>query len=169
MNEAAAERLSPARAAELIGVLDLQSRWENLRAGGNHSTAQLQSLQTAFEAYRQLMAAYSHRDHSEPIPDLSPSGPSRLGAWCRTVRAVLGRAAEAECPRHIVEKAHRVASRIAESLKVEPLGRREQTDVAGAIRELDAIIAWCSSLAVPARDSAAVGAFEVGAAAGSEG
>jgi hypothetical protein len=151
MTETAAGRLTPARAAELVRVLDLQSRWENLRAGGTASTAQLQALQGAFETYRVLMAAYTARDRGEPVPELSPTKPGRLGAWCRTVRAVLSRADGGECPTHVLEKAHRVADRIAARVQAEPAGRESPTDLAGAIRQLDAVIAWCDELGdVPA-------------------
>ena len=72
MNENAAERLEPVRASELARVLDLQSRWENMRADGGDSTAQLQALQKAFEAYRLRLAEYTARHRSEQTPDLSP-------------------------------------------------------------------------------------------------
>ena len=146
MTEAAAERLAPARAAELARVLDLQSRWENLRAAGTPSTPQLQALQAAFEVYRVRMAAYTARNQGEPVPELTPTKPGRLGAWCRTVLAVLRRADGGECPSHVVAKAYRVADRIAERLKAEPVGREAPTDVAGAVRELDAVVGWCARL-----------------------
>jgi hypothetical protein len=158
MNEAAAERLTAARAAELTKVLDLQSRWENLRAEGTRSTAHLHSLQGAFEAYRVCLAAYSSRDRSEPIPDLSPSGPARLGAWCRTVRAVLLRAGCTERPNHIAAKARRVAGQIAAALKVEAPTGEVTADAGGVIRELDAVIAWCRERAGPPE----AGVFETG-------
>ena len=146
MTETAAGRLTPGRAAELARVLDLQSRWENLRDDGTQSTAQLQALQAAFEAYRARMAAYTARDRSEPVPELSPTKPARLVAWCRTVRAVLSRADGGECPTHVVEKAHRVADRIAARVQAGPAGRESPTDLAGAIRQLDLVIAWCDGL-----------------------
>jgi hypothetical protein len=148
MNESAAERLDPVRAAKLAQVLDYQSRWENMRADGTDSTAQLQGLQRAFEAYRVRLAEYRLRYRTEQTPDLSPSGPNRLGAWCRTVRAVCRRASEdAECPSHAVMKAFRMADRIADRVKVEPLSRESSpTDMAGAIRQLSALIVWCEDL-----------------------
>jgi hypothetical protein len=144
ITETAAGRLTPARAAELARVLDLQSRWENLRADGTPSTAQLQALQAAFEAYRARMAAYAG-DRGEPVPELSPAQPSRLGAWCRTVRAVLTRAEGGVYPAHVVEKAQRVADRIAARVKAAPVAREAPADLAGAIRQLDAVIAWCDA------------------------
>ena len=151
MNENAAERLEPVRASELARVLDLQSRWENMRADGGDSTAQLQALQKAFEAYRLRLAEYTARHRSEQTPDLSPSGPNRLAAWCKTVRAVFRRAGEGgECPSQVVTKAFRMADRIAERVKAEPVGRdTPPTDMPGAIRQLGAVIVWCEALAGP--------------------
>jgi hypothetical protein len=165
MTEAAADRLTPARAAELVQVLDLQSRWENLRAAGSATTAQLHALQAAFEAYRVRLAAYTARDHTEPVPGLTPTRPARLETWCRTVRAVLRRADGAGCPTQTVARAHRVADGIAQRLKADPVGRAVPTDVAGAVGELDALIAWCARLSDVARPAAGGSAFEVGGGA----
>jgi hypothetical protein len=150
MNESHAEKLDPERAAELARVLDLQSRWENMRADGSDSVAQLQALQKAFEAYRTRLAEYSARYRGGQFPDLSPSGPDRLGAWCRAVRAVFRRAEGCECPAHVVAKAHRMADRIAARVRVEPVGREPPSDLVGAIRQLDGVIAWCDGLVGPA-------------------
>lgn len=166
MTETAADRLTPDRAAELARVLDLQAKWENLRADGNDSTARLQALQRAFEEYRVRLTAYSARDRSEPIPELSPTGPGRLGTWCRTVRAVLRRAAGADGPLHIVAKAHRLADRIAARGSAAVAGRETPADLAGAIRQLDLVIAWCDELAAAPRPPAAEATYEVGSPAG---
>jgi len=147
MKENTAERLAPARATELAQILDLQAQWENLRADNIDSTAHLQSLQKAFEAYRSRQAAYIANDPSEPIPEMSPTRPARLGAWCRTVRAVFRRSGEAsECPTHVVTKVHRLADQIAARVKVEPAGRESPTDMTTAIRQLDTVITWCDGL-----------------------
>lgn len=167
MTEAAADRLTPARAAELVRVLDLQSRWENLRAGGSQSTAQLHALQAAFEAYRVRMAAYTARNQGEPVPELTPTKPGRLGSWCGTVRAVLRRAAGCDCPAHLVAKAHRVADQIAERLGAEPVGGERPTDAAGALGQLDRVIAWCTRLAEVTRPVVGGSAYEVGGPAAS--
>jgi hypothetical protein len=146
MNEIAAARLTPARAAELVQILDLQSRWENLRTDGNYSTGQLQALQGAFEAYRSRLANYVAQDHSDAIPELTPTKPGRLGTWARTVRAVLRLADDQACPVHLVAKAHRVADQIATRLKSQPGVWETPKDRAGAICQLDGVIAWCDAL-----------------------
>ena len=158
MNESAAEKLDPAQAAELVQVLDLQARWENLwddrtRDGSDHSTPLLQGLQLAFEAFRSRMAEYTARYRTAQIPDLSPSGPDRLAGWCRAVRAIFQRAGHetgGDCPVHVVAKAHRLADRIAARVKNDPVRRGSPPDdIAGAIRDLGAIIAWCDGLVAP--------------------
>jgi hypothetical protein len=151
MTENAAERLDPARAADLTRVLDLQSRWENMRAEGGDSTTHLQALQRAFEAYRVRLSEYTARHRSEQIPDLSPSGPSRLSAWCRAVRAVFRRAdGGCDCPSHVLTKAQRLAERIAVRMGVEPPGRGlAPTEMADIIRLLDDMILWCDDLVIP--------------------
>jgi hypothetical protein len=160
LNETAAAKLDPVRAADLTRVLDLQSRWENLRAEVGDSMTHLQPLQKAFETYRARRAEYVARYRSEHIPDLSPSGPERLGAWCRAVCALLRRAGECECPANTVVKALRMADRISARVKVEQVGRESPPhDAAGAIQQLDAIISWCEahmpSLVKPKQDEVA--------------
>lgn len=162
MTESAAERLTPARAAELTKVLDLKCQWEDMRVGASYSAAQLHTLQKAFETYRVSMLAYTAGDRGEPIPDLSPSGPTRLRTWCRTVRAVLSRAGEADCPTHVVTKAFRVADRIADRVHAARPGREDPTNMGGAIRQLDAVIAWCEGLEAAPPAPEAVAAYEVG-------
>jgi len=165
MNESVAQRLDPDRAAELTRVLDLQSRWENMRAEGSASTSQLQALQKAFEAYRVRLAEYTARHRSVQTPDLSPSGPSRLSAWCRAVRAVFQRAADGcDCPAQVVTKAHRLADRIATRVSAKPVTRElPPTDMASAIRQLDSLITWCDGLVVP-RTPERGGSYEIGRA-----
>jgi hypothetical protein len=149
--ESSAERLDPVQAAELARVLDLQSRWENMRADCGDSTTRLQSLQRAFEAYRVRLTEYKTRHRSHEIPDQSPSSPDRLGAWCRMVRVLFTRAAEGnECPAQVVTKAWRLADRIAARAKLEPVGRESPAgNMAEAIRQLDVLIAWCDMQVAP--------------------
>ena len=166
MTEIAAERLSPIRAAELTRVLDLKCQWENMRVGSGYSTAHLHSLQKAFDAYRNSMLAYTAGNRNEPIPDLSPSGPNRLRVWCRTIRVILSRSSSSDYPVHVVAKAHLVADRIADRMKSEPTPRETPTDLEGAIRQLDTVIAWCEAMEEsnrqPAKVAVAAPAFEVG-------
>jgi len=157
MNEAAAARLDPAQAGELARVLDLQAQWENLRETPareerGYSTAHLQGRQKTFEAFRSSLKAYTVRYRTAQIPEVTLNSPVRVGSWCRSVRAVFERAAAATgCPAHAVEKAYRMADRIAARLKIAPVGRAVPLAAVGdAVRGLDAIIGWCDGLAAVA-------------------
>jgi len=161
-NEIAATRLSPTRAAELGRVIDLQAHWENLCAAGIDSTVQLQSIQKAFETYRVSRLEYCSDDRREITPEMSPTKPGRLGAWCRTVRAVFRQAAECGVsPTHVVAKVHRLADQIAAREKSEPVGRESPVDMAGTIRQLDLVIEWCNAIDESSRTTDD-GVFEVG-------
>ena len=162
MTEITAERLSPARAAELTRVLDLKCQWENMRVGSGYSTAHLHSLQKAFDAYRNSLLAYTAGNRNEPIPDLSPSGPNRLRVWCRTLRVILTRSSGSDYPVHVVAKAHQVADRIADRMKASPTAREVPTDLPGAIRQLDTVISWCEAMEEMPRKPAVAAVFEVG-------
>jgi hypothetical protein len=158
MSEQAAEKLDPAQAAELVWVIDLQARWENVRAGpaqadGGYSTPDLHGRQRTYEAFRSRLAAYTARYKAAEVPETTLNSPDRVAVWCRAVRAVFRRAgheAGTECPTHAVEKAYRLADRIAARLKVEPVGRGSPPDSIGtAVGALDAVILWCGVLVGP--------------------
>ena len=160
MSENVAEKLEPAQAAELVRVIDLQARWENMRgnptsAGGNagFSTPDLQGRQKAYEAFRVKLAAYTARYRASHVPEVTLNTPERVGMWCRAIRAVFRRAAQefTEYPGHTVMKAHRLADRIAARLGDEPASRETTVEgIAAAIRNMDAIISWCDRLTGPA-------------------
>ncbi|HJZ58583.1 MAG TPA: hypothetical protein VKE74_26820 [Gemmataceae bacterium] len=150
LTEAAAETLTPEQAAELARVIDLQARRECLLAdaAGNRvdfSTPDLQARQKAYEAFRARRAEYAARYRAGRTPETTLNTPGRVGTWCRVVRAVLRRAgAGAECPAAVVEKAYRMADRATVAREGEPGGREPPPgDMAGAIRQLDAVITWC--------------------------
>ncbi|MCE9560886.1 MAG: hypothetical protein K8U57_02415 [Planctomycetes bacterium] len=159
MSENVAEKLDPVQAAELVRVIDLQARWENMRsnptgAGGNagFSTPDLQGRQKAYEAFRVKLAAYTARYRAAHVPEVTLNTPERVGIWCRAVRAVFRRASQefTEYPGHTVMKAHRLADRIASRLANEPAAREASVEgIAAAIRSMDAIIAWCDRLTGP--------------------
>ena len=155
MSETSAEKFDPVQAADLINVLNLQAKWEcvlgtPVGADVASSTTNLQDRQRQYEAFRIQMAAYVDRYKTTYVPDMTLNTPDRFGRWCRTVRAVCGRAeqvAGSVCPDHVVEKAYRVADRIAGTLSKDPVGRGAAPDSIGAaIRDLDAVIVWCHAL-----------------------
>jgi hypothetical protein len=158
MSESAAEMLDPAQAAELSQVIDLQARWENMRddperVGVGFSTPDLQGRQRAYEMFRARLAAYTARYRAAQVPELTLNTPDRVGAWCRAVRAVFRQAepgAGSNRPTHAVEKAYRLADRIAARLKTGPVGREVSPGgTPSAVRNLDAVIRWCDGLSGP--------------------
>lgn len=157
MNECAAEKLDPVQAAELVRVIDLQARWENLRGPiGSESGASVLALhgrQKAYEAFRTRLVGYTTRFRAEDVPDATLNTPTRVVAWCRVVRAILGRAERepvGDPPVHLVAKAHRLADRLALLMMKDPIGKGPQPDnLSAAIRDLDEVITWCGGLVGP--------------------
>src|SRR5205807_3790617 len=92
MSRAASGSLDPVQAVELALLVDLEARWENLRKPSLRApavepvTQDLQAMQKAYEAFRSKLAAYNKRYTPAHVPELLLNTPTRLGAWCRTMR-----------------------------------------------------------------------------------
>src|SRR4051812_17148601 len=86
------EEIDAAQAAELTVLLDLEARWENLRAAragtpqGPSVTQDLQGMQRAYDAFRAQLRAYQLRYSPAHASELLLNTPARLGKWCRQVR-----------------------------------------------------------------------------------
>ena len=118
----AGEEISAAQAAALTVLLDLEARWENLRAARQgtprvSSIAQdLRGMQKAYDAFRVQLKAYQARFSPTHASELLLNTPARLGGWCRQVRDLhlrAGQSAQAHSPVHLLEKAYRWADRLA--------------------------------------------------------
>src|SRR4051794_19248609 len=94
LTEFDAENLSPAQAAALVRVLNLQAKWEGLLAGKAVKTAMPELLvrQRANDAYQLAVRDYAATYSGATAPEPTHAVPARLGAWCRTLRAVFRRA-----------------------------------------------------------------------------
>ncbi len=157
MSERSAEQLAPAQAAELAAVIDSQARWENMRSdpphAGDNTSSALQARQKAYDAFRARLAAYTLKYRAAQVPEPTLNTPERVAVWCRSVRAVLLRAEPAAGtahPAHLVAKAYRLAERIAARVGNAVPGRGAPAeDMAGAIRALGVVIAWCDAISVP--------------------
>ena len=138
--------LAPDQAAALVRVIDLQARWECqlADASGGGSVPDLQARQKAYEAYRARRAEYDARYGAGAVPETSAGTPDRLAGWCRAVATVVRRAGGAVLPA-AVEKAYRLADRVAGRQGAEPVRRGPGGDAAGA---LDAVAGWCDGLTV---------------------
>lgn len=150
LTERDAERLSPEQATALVRLIDLQATWDGLLADKQQKTgtADLHARQKANDAYQAALRDYGARFRAAAIPEPTHAVPDRLAAWCRTLRAVFGKA-EGGSPVAVLGKVYRLADRIAERMSKEQVARTPAHDVAGAVRELDTVIAWCEALVPP--------------------
>ena len=148
LTEAAVAALSPTQAADLARVLDLQAEWQALKEDGrDYSTARLQGLQRTFEAFRVGLAAYAARYGADPAAEATPTTPASLGAWCRAVRAVVGRAdlAPGGGPAPLAIRAYHLADGLAERLGRRPVVRAaEAGHREGVLAALETVEAWCA-------------------------
>jgi hypothetical protein len=157
INEASVGFVDPAQAASLSLLVDLEARWENLRASRSRdpqvgsSLQDLQSKQKAYEAFRTRLAAYNKRFKPAHVPELLLNTPSRLGTWCRSMRALYVQVEnnpQGHCPVHLLEKAYRWADQLGKHMN-KPLASRPTppANIGSAIRELEALGQWCQELA----------------------
>jgi hypothetical protein len=152
----AGEEIGAVQAAELTALLDLEARWENLRAARSGTpqsppiTQDLQGMQRAYDAFRAQLRGYQMRYAPAHVSELLLNTPARLGKWCRQVRELYlraGQAAQAHSAVHLLEKAYRWADRLAgtrgkgRASRAAPPG-----SVEAAIRDLEALAVWCDGL-----------------------
>lgn len=149
---------SASQPTELFLLVDLEARWENLRAtqplvpGAGSTLKELHQKQKAYEAFLSKLVAYNKGHKPAHVPELLLNNAARLGSWCRKMRDLHIRVqhdARAHYPVHLIEKAFRWADRLADTLKKDRLVRTASADnVADAIRELDELSKWCDSQVV---------------------
>ena len=146
-----------AQAAELAELVEVEARWENLRAAMSRTavlrstTQDLNGMQKAYEAFRVKLTAYNKHYSPGHLPELLLNTPLRLGIWCRRMRDLYIRveqASQVRYPAQLLEKAFRCADRIAgRTGKACPLRSPLQGDLQTAIRELEALRQWCEDQA----------------------
>jgi hypothetical protein len=154
LSERAAEALTPEHATAVVHLLDLQARWENHRDDPNKSAGSVSDLRTrqrAFDAFRSGRRDYAAKYRDAPFPEPTQNVPERLAIWCRTLRAVFRRAERGSTDQVLI-KVYRLADRVAARAGKEAVGRAPVGDLTTAVRELDAVIAWCDGLAAPVGD-----------------
>jgi hypothetical protein len=120
-----------------------------LLAARGQQTGDLHARQRANDAYRAALRDYAVTYRTARIPEPTQAMPDRVAVWCRVLRVVFGRA-EGGSPVAVLGKVYRLADRVAARTGKEPVARAPASDLAGAVRELDAVIAWCDSLVTPA-------------------
>jgi hypothetical protein len=149
----AEERIGAAQAAELTVLLDLEARWENLRAARSATpqvapvTQDLQAMQRAYDAFRAQLRAYQARFSPTHASELLLNTPARLGRWCRHVRDLHLQAGQAHSLVHLLEKAYRWADRLAGKMGKDRASHATPPGTVEAmIRDLEALAAWCDAL-----------------------
>jgi hypothetical protein len=145
LTERDAEKLSPGQATALVRVIDLQAKWDGLLVEKGQKTGDLHARQKAHDAYQAALREYAARYPNAGVPEPTQAVPDRLCVWCRVLRIVFHKA-EGGSPTEVTGKVYRLADRIAERMNKEPVARTPVTDLAGAGRELDLVIAWCEAL-----------------------
>jgi hypothetical protein len=140
------------RCAELAVLVDLEARWENVRASrtsaGPSTLQELQGKQRSYEVFHAKLVAYNKRYTPLHIPELLLNNPARLGPWCKTMGALFAELDNAvPFPAHLLEKVYRLADGIASRKGSDCAARPTPAGVRSAARELDDLAAWCAELA----------------------
>jgi hypothetical protein len=148
LSERDAEKLSPEQATALVRVIDLQARWDGLLADKELRASGLHARQKANDAYKAAFRDYKARYPKAVVPEPTHAILERLVVWYRVLRAVFGKAENGN-PVEVMGKVYRLADRIAERMGKEQVTRSPITDLSGAARELDVVIAWCEALVPP--------------------
>jgi hypothetical protein len=142
-----------AQANALAALVELESRWENIpvAAGGaspGESLRDLTAKQRAFDAYRDGLVAYNRQFRPAHHGERPATTPKRLGAWCRKMAGLYGRADAAVCPVQLLAKARRCAGRLAARLGETPFpDTTVPANVADAVADLGSVADWCDRLA----------------------
>jgi hypothetical protein len=147
LSEAEAERLTSEQALGLVHVLELQARWKNHCEDPSLSAASpndLKDRRNVFDAFQTARNAYTTKYRQARLPEPTQTAPERLAIWCRVLRALFRRS-EYGYPGQLMTKVYKVAAKTAAKREKEPMRREPTEDLAGAIRELDAVIAWCEA------------------------
>src|SRR5262245_57260582 len=114
LTEAVIRDLDLAQALELSLLVELEARWENLKAPARAeevgpATQQLLGVQKAYDAFRNQLVAYNKQYMPPHVPERLLNTPSRLAAWYRAMRALYLRVesqAQGRCPLQLLEKAY---------------------------------------------------------------
>jgi hypothetical protein len=142
------------RGADLAVLIDLEARWENLRATRTSATPyslqELQRNQRAYDLFHTKLVAYNKRYTPRHIPELLINTSVRLEHWCKQLGGLFAALDDqVPFPAHLLEKAYRLADAIATRTNRACASRPAPGDVRSAARELEMLAVWCTdSLAV---------------------
>jgi hypothetical protein len=137
------------RGAELAVLVDLEARWENLRASRTSarpsSLQELQTYQRAYALFHTRLVVYNKRHAPPHIPELLINTAARLEQWCKKLCALFATLDDqVPFPTHLLEKAYRLADMIATRTNRACTSRPALGEVRSAARELETLAAWCN-------------------------
>jgi hypothetical protein len=147
--------LDAAQATALSALVEMEARWENLRAavpnpGAPPTTLGLQGKQKAYDAFRARLGEYNKRYKPPHVPEQLLNTPIRLGRWCEAMRNLYVRIEldpQGHSPVQLLEKAYRWADRVADRLGKSRITRAgAASTIRAAIAELEALSRWCADL-----------------------
>ena len=148
--EAISGSLTPAQAAELSLLVDLEARWENLRQTSPGDMQDLHGRQKAYDAFRTKLVAYNKQYKPAHVPELLLNNPSRLGLWCQAMRDLFLQVEhdpKGRCPVHLLEKAYRRADQIGARMNQDSVSRPTPPGtIRDVIGELEVLGQWCARL-----------------------
>jgi hypothetical protein len=149
MSESAAQ--APNRSEELAVLVNLEARWENLRASRASakpsSLRELQGNQRAYEIFHARLIAYNKRHTPAHIPDKLINTSVRLEQWCKQMSALFTALAKGVAfPAHLLEKAYRLADAIATRRNCTRAARPVSSAERSVTRELEMLAGWCGDL-----------------------
>jgi hypothetical protein len=137
---------------ELAVLVDLEARWENLRANrksaGPSTLQELHVIQRAFEAFQAKLVRYNKRCAPPHIPERLINTPLLLERWCKKMGALFAELdSGVPFPAQLLEKAYRLADVIATKKGLDRVDRPPTTGVRSATQELDDLAIWGAELA----------------------
>lgn len=121
-----AESLTPEQAAEVVRILDLESRWETRTGSGSNGTdpVALHAKQKAYDQFSEASERYVKTYPPGKLPEVAAGRANRAWMWLRIIREILLRADRAGMqmtPTYLMAKAHRLAMRVAVQMKIDSL------------------------------------------------
>jgi hypothetical protein len=149
MSESAADRCG--RSGDLAVLVELEAHWENLRASRTSarpsSLQELQGNQRAYETFHAKLVAYNKRHAPAHLPERLINTAVRLEQWCDKMSALFTELADGVAfPTQLLEKAYRLADRIATRKKCNCAARPASGGTRSAARELEVLAKWCAEL-----------------------
>jgi hypothetical protein len=147
--ESAVATLNLVQATELAAIIELEALWDDMRqrtAVTDVPVGLLRKKQIAYEAYRSRLVAFNKRHNTAYDLERSVSTPVRMERWFTELQILYQKLeynATGFCPVKLIEKAYRLADRLAVRLNTDSFNRTLPGGLRAAIEELGQLAQWC--------------------------